>query len=220
LRLLPERPLGYILDVDSTVVERFGEREGALQGYNPRKRGGMTHNPVLAGLAESRVLLHAWLRSGNATSFVALAARRAGEWVDLGDGLAVAEARIKLGRWTRERGLVLVRHSVAERDPPKGKRLPGVEGYRFQAIVTSFPPEGKDAAAICRAYLPRGEFENRIKELKQGCGLNGFRLEDFLATETVLRALCPASPGTALTHGLQLQACQGGPAQPALNFDG
>jgi len=56
------------LDIDSTVVERFGEQEGALQGYNPRKRGGMTHNPVLAGLAESRVLLHAWLRSGNATS--------------------------------------------------------------------------------------------------------------------------------------------------------
>jgi hypothetical protein len=50
LRLLPPRPEGYVLDVDSTVVERCGEQEGALQGYNPRKRGGVTHHPVLAGL--------------------------------------------------------------------------------------------------------------------------------------------------------------------------
>jgi hypothetical protein len=40
----------------------------------------------------------------------------------LGDGLAVAEARIKLVRWTRERRLVLIRHSVAERENPTGKR--------------------------------------------------------------------------------------------------
>jgi hypothetical protein len=244
LRLLPPRPEGYVLDVDSTVVERCGEQEGALQGYNPRKRGGVTHHPVLAGLAEHRVLLHAWLRSGNSTSgdnvvaflseclglarnhvklaflradngffdkrildfledeqllylvkapftkYVALAARQAGDWVDLGDGLAVAEARIKLVRWTRERRLVLIRHSVAEREKPQGKLLPEVEGFQFQAIVTSFPPEVMDAATVYRSYLPRGEFENRIKELKQGCGLNGFCLEDFSATETVLRSLC------------------------------
>jgi hypothetical protein len=244
LGLLPAREHGYILDIDSTVVERCGEQEGALQGYNPRKRGGVTHNPILAGLAECRVILHGWLRSGNATSgdnavaflteclalakdrvrlsflradsgffdkrildfledhnllyivkapftkYVVLAARQAGEWVELGDGLAVAEARIKLVRWTRERRLVLIRHSVKERRNPQGKLLLDLEDYRFQAIVTSFAPEAMDAAAVYRNYLPRGEFENRIKELKQGCGLNGFCMDDFSATESVLRVLC------------------------------
>ena len=243
LGLLPAREAGYVLDIDSTVVERCGEQEGALQGYNPRKRGGMTHHPVLAGLAECRVILHGWLRSGNATSgdnvvaflteclglakdrvklsylradsgffdkrildfledqhllyivkapftkYVSLAARQAGDWVDLGDGLAVAEARIKLVRWTRERRLVLIRHSVKERRKPQGKLLPDIEDYRFQAIVTSFPVAAMDATAVYRSYLPRGEFENRIKELKQGCGLNGFCMEDFSATESVLRVL-------------------------------
>jgi hypothetical protein len=124
------------------------------------------------------------------TKYVSLAARQAGEWVDLGDGLAVAEARIKLVRWTRERRLVLIRHSVKERRNPQGKLLPDIEEYRFQAIVTSFSVAAMDAAAVYRSYLPRGEFENRIKELKQGCGLNGFCMEDFSATESVLRVLC------------------------------
>lgn len=244
LGLLPARAEGYILDIDSTVVERCGEQEGALQGYNPRKRGGVTHNPILAGLAECRVILHGWLRSGNATSgdnvvaflseclalakdrvklaflradsgffdkrildfledrgllyivkapftkYVAIAARQAGGWMELGDGLAVAEARIKLVRWTRERRLVLIRHSVKERRKPQGKLLLELEDYRFQAIVTSFTPETMDAAAVYRSYLPRGEFENRIKELKQGCGLNGFCMDEFSATESVLRVLC------------------------------
>jgi hypothetical protein len=48
LRLLPPRPEGYVLDVDSTVVERCGEQEGALQRYNPRKRGSVTHHPEQA----------------------------------------------------------------------------------------------------------------------------------------------------------------------------
>jgi len=65
-----------------------------------------------------------------------------------------------------------------------------LKGYQFQAIVTSLPEDQMDAATAYRDYNARGEFENRIKELKRGCGLEGFCLDSFRATECVLRSLC------------------------------
>ena len=62
---LPQRIEGYSLDLDSTVFERYGEQEGSLKGYNPRKHGRPSHHPLLAVLAEAHFLLHGWLRSGN-----------------------------------------------------------------------------------------------------------------------------------------------------------
>ena len=47
-----------------------------------------------------------------------------------------------------------------------------------------------DATTAYRTYNGRAEFENRIKELKSGCGLEGFCMDSFLATECVLRTLC------------------------------
>jgi hypothetical protein len=57
--------LGAVLDLDSTVFERYGRQEGSLKGHNPRKHGRPSHHPLLAMLAEAKVVLHAWLRSGN-----------------------------------------------------------------------------------------------------------------------------------------------------------
>lgn len=68
LSLLPGRAEGYTLDMDSTVFERYGRQEGALKGYNPHKRGRVSHHPLLAVLAEANFVLHGWLRSGNCAS--------------------------------------------------------------------------------------------------------------------------------------------------------
>lgn len=62
---LPVRAEGYSLDLDSTVFERNGQREGVLKGYNPHKHGRPNHHPLLAVLSESHLNLHGWLRSGN-----------------------------------------------------------------------------------------------------------------------------------------------------------
>jgi hypothetical protein len=61
----PERPDGYTVDMDSTVFERYGKQEGARKGYNPGRKGRQSHHPLLAVLAETRFILHGWLRSGN-----------------------------------------------------------------------------------------------------------------------------------------------------------
>ena len=68
LARLPASPLGAVLDLDSTVFERYGTQEGSLKGHNPRKHGRPSHHPLLAFLAEAKVVLHAWLRSGNTGS--------------------------------------------------------------------------------------------------------------------------------------------------------
>ncbi len=66
LARLPAAALGVVLDLDSTVFERYGHQEGALRGHNPRKHGRPSHHPLLAILAEPKVVCNAWLRSGNA----------------------------------------------------------------------------------------------------------------------------------------------------------
>lgn len=60
--------LGYrnmTLDVDSTVITRFGEQEGAEVGYNPRYKGRKSHHPILAFLAEPKMVVNSWIRAGN-----------------------------------------------------------------------------------------------------------------------------------------------------------
>jgi len=68
LRRLRAPALGAVLDLDSTVFERYGRQQGSLKGYNPRKFGRPSHHPLLAMLAEAKVVLHAGLRSGNTAS--------------------------------------------------------------------------------------------------------------------------------------------------------
>lgn len=62
-------PLSRVtLDVDSTVLTRHGEQEGATRGYNPGKRGRPSHHPLLAFVAEGRMVANFWLRPGNANT--------------------------------------------------------------------------------------------------------------------------------------------------------
>lgn len=56
----------YTLDVDSTVVTRYGEQEGVRVGYNPKKPGRGSHHPLMAFVSECRMVANMWLRSGNA----------------------------------------------------------------------------------------------------------------------------------------------------------
>ena len=60
--------MGHTVDLDSTVLCRYGEQEGSLKGYNPSKPGRRSHHPLVAFLAEGRRLLWASMRSGNSGS--------------------------------------------------------------------------------------------------------------------------------------------------------
>lgn len=56
----------YTLDVDSTVLTRYGTQQGAYRGYNPSKPGRNSHHPLMAFVDECKMVANFWLRSGNA----------------------------------------------------------------------------------------------------------------------------------------------------------
>lgn len=55
-----------VLDLDSTLLQRFGRQEGAERGYNPGRRNGRAHRPLLAFLGSPVLVVHGWLRGGQA----------------------------------------------------------------------------------------------------------------------------------------------------------
>lgn len=55
----------HTIDIDSTVITRYGEQEEAVKGYNPAKRGRPSHHPLLAFCAELKMVANAWMRSGD-----------------------------------------------------------------------------------------------------------------------------------------------------------
>lgn len=59
---------GVTLDLDSTVMTRYGAQEGVARGYNPAKRGRASHHPLMAFVADLRMIANCWLRPGNSSS--------------------------------------------------------------------------------------------------------------------------------------------------------
>lgn len=56
----------FTLDVDSSILTRYGNQQGAKKGYNPQKPGRKSHHPLMAFVAESKMVANFWLRSGDA----------------------------------------------------------------------------------------------------------------------------------------------------------
>jgi len=57
----------WTVDLDSSVLTRYGDQEGSSRGYNPKHRGKKSHHPLMAFAAECRMVINAWLRPGNTT---------------------------------------------------------------------------------------------------------------------------------------------------------
>jgi hypothetical protein len=56
----------YTLDIDSSVITRYGEQQGAAKGYNRHKPGRKSQHPILAFVADIEMVANFWLRSGDA----------------------------------------------------------------------------------------------------------------------------------------------------------
>lgn len=235
---IPEQRM--TLDLDSSVITRYGEQEGAAIGYNPRKHGRACHDPLFAFAADIRMVVHAWLRPGNigtcngSVAFTEETLGLLGDrhkvgliradsgfydgeylswletrklayvisckltpplkrriesqslWLEIGDGVAIADIAYKGIYWAENRRLILVRQEIERRKKALGKELFNLPGYKYQAYVTTLelPP-----AEVWRLYRGRGDAENRIAELKHDFGINGFCLDSFYATEAAFRTV-------------------------------
>ena len=58
----------FTLDIDSSVITRYGHQDGAKKGYNPKKRGRNSHHPIIAFVNDVRMVANFWLRSGDCSS--------------------------------------------------------------------------------------------------------------------------------------------------------
>src|SRR6266436_7728290 len=70
---------------------------------------------------------------------------------------------------------------------PRGRKLLEVPGYTFHVLVTTL---SHDPVQTWRFYDSRAEIENRIKELKEDFGADGFCLQSFYGTEAAFRLIC------------------------------
>lgn len=58
----------FTLDFDSSVMVREGNQEGAAKGYNPKRPGRLSHHPLMAFVADVRMIANYWLRPGNTSA--------------------------------------------------------------------------------------------------------------------------------------------------------
>lgn len=234
----------YTVDLDSTVLTRYGHQEGVEEGYNPGKKGRGSHHPLLAFAAELNMVVNAWMRPGNSaasTDFdaffdqtldvlpadkIGLLRADAGFYGDKvlqcfeDKGLKyIVSARLNAGlagmileqrawypvlegsegleyctfpyaatRWKKARRFVVVR-KLKEKYPDSGGKtlFPKYEAYdryKYSAFVTN---TGFSAPLVWQLYNKRADCENRIKELKQDYGIEGFCLKRLGATENAFR---------------------------------
>lgn len=58
----------FTLDIDSSVMTRYGNQEGAKKGYNPKKKGRPSYHPLIAFISDVKLVANMWLRSGDTSS--------------------------------------------------------------------------------------------------------------------------------------------------------
>lgn len=238
----------YTLDVDSSVITRYGNQQGSKRGYNPKKPGRNSHHPLFAFVNDIRMVVNCWNRSGNTGSssnvinflketFSILSGKKIGlfradsgfctsqvldyleteaipyvmscklyanlqqeiykvsNWIPLGLGLWISEITYKQVGWQKARRVILVKQQEELRPRATGKKLKTLFDHtdldmekvyqtRYHAFVTN---QELPAIQIWEQYKGRGDAENRIKELKEDFGVEGFCMDDFCATETAMR---------------------------------
>lgn len=237
----------YTLDVDSTVITRYGDEQGAHKGYNPKKRGRNSHHPLFAFVSDLRMVANCWLRSGNTSSsnnveafleetFTILKNKKVGlfradsgffshkilefieaksisyviaakmhsrmqekvagirTWLQMEDSnLWIAEFTYKAIKWDKPRRIVVIRQSKIVNKNATGKQLTLYQeddayyNWRYHCFATN---QSLPAIEIWHQYKRRGDAENRIKELKEDFGAEGFNMDSFYATEAAIRMVC------------------------------
>lgn len=55
-----------VLDLDSTILERYGHQEGVSKAYHPTRAGQQSHHPLLGMFARAKHIALVWLRAGGA----------------------------------------------------------------------------------------------------------------------------------------------------------
>src|ERR1700747_224999 len=108
------------------------------------------------------------------------------QWQPCAAGLEAAETSYCAHSWKEPRRLVVGRGLVGAGPQARGRKLLEVPGYTFHVLVTTL---SLDPVQTWRFYNSRAESENRLKELKEDFGADGFCLQSFYGTEAAFRLI-------------------------------
>lgn len=110
-------------------------------------------------------------------------------WVEVADGLEIAETTYQAEHWDSPKRIVMVRQEVEKRPKAAGKQVRELELFedeqdfgkdRYSCFVTNLALPAK---IVYDSYRGRADSENRIKELKYDFSIDDFVLHNFWATE-------------------------------------
>lgn len=110
-------------------------------------------------------------------------------WLQLDEGVEVAETVYQSPVWEKARRMIMVRQQIDQRPHCTGKTLRLFQEeriyqqYRYSCYITNL---NLSAAEVWRLYRQRATSENRIKELKYDFGLGSFNIQNFFGTEAAL----------------------------------
>ena len=229
------------VDFDSTVLVRHGMQEGVEVGYNPKKPGRGSHHPLMAFVAELKMVANAWMRTGdsvassefeeffgelltiipkeriglvradsgfygndmlsqfedNQTNYIVAAKMNRGlvqrifeqrAWFPQDDGYWTSSFLYKAHGWSAPRRMVVVRKDAWKHPQTGGKLLfPEIEQFERYKYATFVTNMDLSAEMIWHLYNKRADCENRIRELRNDYGIDGFCMDDFYATEAAFR---------------------------------
>lgn len=96
-RLLSEQIKEDVLDLDSTIIERYGSQEGVSKGYHESRASQTSHYPLLGMLSKSRHIAHVWLRPGGASTLNGPAVFLTELLAQLPEGLKISLVRADSG---------------------------------------------------------------------------------------------------------------------------
>jgi Transposase DDE domain group 1 len=148
------------------------------------------------------------------------------KWQPLGIGIWISEIEYKQGGWSKARRIIVIKQQEEIRKKSTGKKLTSLFKQqdldkdklyktRYHSFVTN---QTLPAVEIWEQYKRRGDAENRIKELKEDFGVEGFSMDSFCATETAMRFIMVAYNLMSLFRLLTLQT-QPSPKLSTLRFN-
>jgi len=120
------------------------------------------------------------------TQWVKREAQRIEQWSAADEDYAIGEFQLRLHNWKTSRRFVVVRERIREKRNSVGRKLIDVPGYTFRIFVTSC---NASPLEVWLEYNRRADMENRIEELKNDLGADGFCLKHFFATEAAFRTI-------------------------------
>jgi hypothetical protein len=103
--------------------------------------------------------------------------------------LQVAEAKVKLSGWSRERRVIFGRRLQGVIPAKEAGAFWDVVKHEYEAYVTDLEPDEANAWQIVDLYRQRADAENVFDELKNHWGFGGFCCKDRVATEMAARLL-------------------------------